>query len=55
MWPVGKAAPFKPNDPMLDIMSAGVAIFPGSGIIGNLADKAKRLGMPVLNDRGDGA
>jgi len=52
MWPAGKAAP---NDPMLDIMSAGVVIFPGSGIVGNLADKAKRLGMPVLNDRGDGA
>ena len=38
---------------MLEIMSAGVVIFPGSEIIGNLADKAKKLGMPVLDDRGD--
>jgi hypothetical protein len=37
---------------MLEIMSAGVVIFPGSGIIGNLADKAKKLGIPVLDDRG---
>ena len=51
----GKAAPFKRNDPMLEIMSAGVVIFPGSEIIGNLAHKAKKLGMLVLDDRGDGA
>jgi hypothetical protein len=48
----GKAAPFKRNDRILDIMPAGVIVFPGSGITGNLADKAKKLGIPVLDHRG---
>jgi YspA, cpYpsA-related SLOG family len=48
----GKAAPFKRNDRMLDIVPAGVIVFPGSGITGNLADKAKKLGIPVLDHRG---
>ncbi len=47
----GKAAPFKRNDRMLEIVPAGVIVFPGSGITGNLADKAKRLGIPVLDHR----
>ena len=51
----GKAAPFKRNDRMLDIVPMGVIVFPGSGITGNLADKAKRLGIPVLDHRGGGA
>ena len=38
----GKAAPFKRNDRILDIVPAGVIVFPGSGITGNLADKAKK-------------
>ena len=41
----GKAAPFKRNDRMLDIVPTGVIVFPGSGITGNLADKAKKLGI----------
>ena len=48
----GKAAPFKRNDRMLDIVPTGVVVFPGSGITGNLADKAKKLGIPVLDHRG---
>jgi hypothetical protein len=36
---------------MLEIVPAGVVIFPGSGITGNLADKAKKLGIPVLDHR----
>jgi hypothetical protein len=48
----GKAAPFKRNDRMLEIVPAGVIVFPGSGITGNLADKAKRLGIPVLDQGG---
>ena len=32
---------------MLDAMPIGVIVFPGSGIQDNLADKAKRLGIPV--------
>jgi hypothetical protein len=51
----GKAAPFKRNDRMLEIVPAGVIVFPGSGITGNLADKAKRLGIPVLDHREGGA
>ncbi len=47
----GKAAPFKRNDRMLEIVPAGVIVFPGSGITGNLADKAKKLGIPVLDHR----
>ena len=47
----GKAAPFKRNDHMLEIVPAGVIVFPGSGITGNLADKATRLGIPVLDRR----
>jgi hypothetical protein len=42
-----KAAPFKRNDQMLEALPIGVMVFPGTGIQDNLADKAKRLGIPV--------
>jgi len=42
-----KAAPFKRNDQMLSLMPIGVVIFPGTGIQDNLADKARKLGIPV--------
>ena len=42
-----KAAPFKRNDLMLEVLPIGVMMFPGTGIQDNLADKAKRLGIPV--------
>jgi YspA, cpYpsA-related SLOG family len=42
-----KAAPFKRNDQILDLLPIGVIVFPGSGISANLADKAKKLGIPV--------
>ena len=42
-----KAAPFRRNDQILDALPIGVIAFPGSGISANLADKAKRLGIPV--------
>ena len=42
-----KAAPFKRNDQMLGIMPIGVIIFPGTGIQDNLADKARKMGIPV--------
>jgi hypothetical protein len=29
------------------VLPIGVLVFPGSGIQGNLADKAKKLGIPV--------
>ncbi|MDO8884462.1 hypothetical protein [Pseudotabrizicola sp.] len=43
-----KAAPFKRNDAMLEVLPVGVLVFPGNGIQENLADKAKKLGIPVL-------
>ena len=43
-----KAAPFKRNDTMLDVLPVGVLVFPGTGIQENLADKARKLGIPVM-------
>jgi hypothetical protein len=40
-----KAAPFKRNDVMLEQLPAGVLQFPG--ISANLADKARKMGIPV--------
>ena len=45
----GKAAPFRRNDDLLNLLPKGVIAFPGSGIIGNLVDKAKQLGIPVYS------
>jgi YspA, cpYpsA-related SLOG family len=42
-----KAAPFKRNDTLLETLPIGVLHFPGTGIQDNLADKAKKLGIPV--------
>jgi len=42
-----KAAPFKRNDAMLEALPTGVVVFPGSGISANLADKARKMGIPV--------
>jgi hypothetical protein len=49
------AAPFKRNDQMLEAMPVGVLVFPGNGVSGNLADKAKKLGIPVMRFDGGGA
>jgi hypothetical protein len=43
-----KAAPFKRNDAMLDVLPVGVLVFQGNGIQENLADKARKLGIPVV-------
>lgn len=43
----GRAAPFKRNDQMLDVLPIGVMVFPGTGIQENLVDKARKLGIPV--------
>jgi SLOG family YspA-like protein len=48
----GKAAPFKRNDQILDVLPIGVIVFPGSGISANLADKARKLGIPVWKSGG---
>jgi hypothetical protein len=54
------AAPFKRNDQLLEALPIGLVAFPGSGINANLADKAKKLGIPVWRfdqpaQKGDGA
>ena len=50
-----KSAPFKRNDQMLDVLPIGVIVFPGSGISANLADKARKLGIPVWKFEEGGA
>ena len=50
-----KAAPFKRNDRLLETMPIGVVVFPGSGISDNLADKARKLGIPLFDFRRSGA
>jgi YspA, cpYpsA-related SLOG family len=50
-----KAAPFKRNDAMLDVLPIGVMVFPGTGIQDNLADKARKLGIPVWRFQSGGA
>ncbi|MEC5291909.1 MULTISPECIES: DUF2493 domain-containing protein [unclassified Aurantimonas] len=43
-----RAAPFKRNDQMLELMPQGVIAAPGAGISENLVDKAKKLGIKVM-------
>lgn len=49
------AAPFKRNDQLLDALPTGLIAFPGSGISANLADKARKMGIPVWRFTEDGA
>ena len=48
----GRAAPLRRNDELLKLLPKGVIAFPGSGITGNLVDKARQLGLPVLSVSG---
>ncbi|RWQ81918.1 MAG: DUF2493 domain-containing protein [Mesorhizobium sp.] len=50
-----KAAPFKRNDQILDVLPIGVLHFPGTGIQDNLADKARKLGISVWKSASGGA
>ena len=43
----GRAAPFRRNDELLNLLPKGVLAFPGSGITDNFVDKAVKLGIPV--------
>lgn len=47
-----KVAPFRRNDAMIERMPIGVLVFPGTGIQEDLADKARRLGIPVMRIKG---
>ena len=45
----GRAAPFRRNEAMLDLLPKGLLVFSGaSGITENLVDRARRLGIPVV-------
>lgn len=46
-----KAAPFRRNDALLETMPIGLILFPGSGVTDNLADKARKLGIPLYDFR----
>jgi hypothetical protein len=41
------AVPFNYNDAMLEALAMGVIVFPGSGIVENLADKVRKMGIQV--------
>ena len=43
----GRAAPFRRNEELLQLLPKGVIAFPGSGITENLVDRARQLGIPV--------
>ncbi|MBY0611315.1 MAG: DUF2493 domain-containing protein [Beijerinckiaceae bacterium] len=49
-----KAAPFKRNDLLLETLPIGLVVFPGSGISDNLADKARQMGIPLMDFRKGG-
>ena len=42
------AAPFKRNDALLECLPVGIVSFPGNGVSANLADKARKIGIPVM-------
>ncbi len=50
----GKAAPFKRNDAILEVLPIGVIVFPGTGIQDNFADKARKLGIKAHDFRKTG-
>ena len=43
----GRAAPFRRNEELLNLLPRGVIAFPGSGITENLIDRARQMGIPV--------
>jgi hypothetical protein len=47
--------PFRRNDAMLEVLPIGVLVAPGTGIQETLADKARRLGIPVWKFGSGGA
>ena len=44
----GRAAPFRRNEEMLQLLPKGVIALPGSGITENLVDRARQLGIPEM-------
>ena len=44
----GRAAPFRRNEELRNLLPKGVIAFHGSGITENLVDRARQLGIPVM-------
>ena len=44
----GKAAPFRRNEEIINLVPRGIVAFPGSGITANLLDKARQAGIPIM-------
>ena len=42
-----RAAPFRRNEELLNLLPKGLIAFPGNGITDNLVDRARQLGIPV--------
>ena len=42
----GRAAPFRRNDDLLNLLPKGIIAFPGTRITANPVDKARQLGIP---------
>jgi hypothetical protein len=40
---------------MLEVLPIGVIVYPGTGIQDNLADKARKMGIPVYRFNAGGA
>ena len=50
-----KAAPFKRNDQMLDILPIGVVVFPGTGIVRTISPtRRSKMGIPLFDFRKEG-
>ena len=54
-WKLGKRAPFKRNDALLDAQPVGLVAFPGSGITANLVEKARGRGIRTWRPTQSGA
>lgn len=50
-WRLGKRAGFKRNEEMLDALPIGGVVFNGSGVVDNLADRARGMGIPLWDFR----
>lgn len=50
--PNDKSEGFNRNKRMLELNPIGVIVFPGSGLVGNLASTAKAMGIPVMDLQG---
>lgn len=46
-----KGSDLQANEQLIDVMPAGLIVFPGTGIQDNLVDKARAFGIPVWDFR----